>query len=182
MGYRHTRDEILDAALAIARESGMATVSYGSVARRLGVADRTVVYYFPSKPELVTAVVERMGADLQALLLRAFGEAPLPRQDLLARAWPVLASREADPVFRAFFEMVGLAAAGTEPYSSLAPAVMAGWVDWLAPRVAAATPAERRTEALAVMSLVDGLLMLRSTAGPRAAARAARAWGVASSG
>lgn len=182
MGYRHTRDEILDAAVAIARESGVASVTFGTVARRLGVADRTVVYYFPSKPVLVTAVVGQMGADLQALLLRAFGEAPLRRKELLARAWPVLASREADPAFHAFFELVGLAAAGTEPYASLAPAIMAGWVDWLAPRVDAATPGEQRTEALAVMALIDGLLLLRATAGPRAAARAARAWGVASSG
>ncbi len=57
----------------------------------------------------------------------------------------MLASREADPVFRAFFEMVGLAASGTEPYATLAPAVMAGWVDWLSPRVRAATTGERRT-------------------------------------
>lgn len=178
MGYRHTRDEILDAAVAIAHESGMAAVSFGTVARRLAVADRTVVYYFPSKPVLVTAIVERMGVDLQALLRRAFGDTPLPRDELLARAWPVLASREADPAFRAFFEIVGLAASGTEPYASLAPAVMAGWVDWLAPRVEAATPGQQRTEALAVMVLVDGLLLLRSTAGPRAAARAATAWGI----
>lgn len=178
MGYRHTTEEILGAAVAVALDTGIASVTFGAVARRLGVADRTIVYYFPNKPALITAVIAAMGSDLQRLLHRAFGDEVLPRLDLLSRAWPVLATREADPVFRAFFEMVGLANAGVEPYASITPQVMTAWANWLAPRVAAPSPAEQRSEALAVMALVDGLLLLRSTAGPRAAARAASAWGV----
>ena len=53
MGYRHSEAEILEAATAVALEAGMAGLTFSAVGARLGISDRTVVYYFPSKPDLV---------------------------------------------------------------------------------------------------------------------------------
>ncbi len=178
MGYRHSRDDLLDAAVAVARESGVGAVTFGTVARQLGINDRTVVYYFPTKAELVAAVVTTLGAELQALLEQAFGDVPLPRAELMRRAWPVLATPEADPSFAAFFEVVGLASTGAEPYRSLAAGIVAEWLPWLAARVAGRTAAQREREALAVLAQMDGLLLLRRLAGPDDADRAAKALGV----
>ena len=180
MGYRHSSDDLLAAAVAVARESGVGSVSFGTVARHLGINDRTVVYYFPTKADLVAAVVMALGAELQELLETAFGDAPLSREELMRRAWPVLATPEADPAFAAFFEVVGLASAGAEPYRTLASGIIDQWLPWVASRVAGRTAPQRERDALAVVAQMDGLLLLRRLAGPAAAERAADALGVRS--
>lgn len=177
VGYRHSADEILAAARAVALESGMAGMTFKSVGAELGISDRTVVYYFPTKNDLITAVMAALGADLQALLETAFGTDPADVGELVRRAWPALSSGEADRVFALFFEVIGLASAGQEPYTALAPAIIDAWADWLAPRLRGSTPAVRRRRALAVMAQIDGLLLLRQMAGPDVADAAARELG-----
>jgi len=110
VGYRHQRDDMLAAAVTVARRDGLAALTFGRVAKELDTNDRTVVYYFPTKAELVGAVILTLGGQLQQTLADAFGDGPLPPVELLDRAWPALA--DADSVFGLFFQIVGLAAAG----------------------------------------------------------------------
>ncbi len=124
MGYRHRREDLLDAAVEVARADGLGSLTFGRVARQVGTNDRTVVYYFPTKADLIGAVLMALGADLQALLAEAFGEQPLAPVDLGRRAWPVLSRSETQPVFALFFEILGLAAVGTPPYKDLAPTML----------------------------------------------------------
>jgi AcrR family transcriptional regulator len=177
VGYRHSSDEILDAARAVALESGMAGMTFGSVGARLGISDRTVVYYYSTKHDLIAAVAMALGAELQALLEVAFGSEPNDADVLLHRAWPVLSSGDADRIFAVFFEVIGLASAGQEPYVDLARGMVDAWAEWLAPRVRGSTPAIRRRRALALMAQVDGLLLLRQVAGAEVADAAARELG-----
>lgn len=177
MGPKHTREQILEGALAVALADGLSQVTFGRVAKHLAINDRTVVYYFPTKDDLVSAVVVSMGLELQATLGAAF-HAPAEDHVALARtAWPVLATTKSDPVFALFFEANGLAAAGREPYASLVPMLVTAWIDWLAPFVAG-PKARRRAEAEAAIALIDGLILLRLLGGPDAADRAARRLGV----
>jgi AcrR family transcriptional regulator len=139
MGYRHTREEILEAAVATVLEGGMAALTFSKVGARLGISDRTVVYYFASKTELVVAVTQAMGADLVRLLESAFGAGPSTPAELVATAWPVLTTGAADRVFALYFEIIGLASAGQAPYDELAHSLLDGWVQWLAPRLHGST-------------------------------------------
>ena len=174
MGYRHSADQILDAAVAIALESGIAAVTYGSVGTRLSVSSRTVVYYFPTKLDLVSAVIGVLGTDMVVLLEAAFGSEPRSPKELVARAWPVLTTPAADRVFALYFEIVGLASSGQAPYDQLASGLVGGWVDWLAPRVRGSSEAVRRRRALAAVGQIDGLLLLRQILGAEPADAAAR--------
>ena len=181
MGYRHTREEILDGALAVAFDDGLSQLTYGRVAKRLEVSDRIVVYYFPSKDELVAEVLVAVGIQLQQALAPAFTSPARDHLELVRAAWPVVARAEADPVFALFFEANGLAAAGREPFRTIVPQLVDAWIAWAA-EFFQGTPARRRTEAETAITLLDGLLLLRQLAGPAAAGRAARRFGVAGRG
>ena len=62
MGHKHTKAEILDGALAAAFDDGLSQLTFGRVAKRLGISDRIVVYYFPTKDDLIGEVILAMGA------------------------------------------------------------------------------------------------------------------------
>ena len=175
VGYLHSRKDILDGAIAAVFENGVHQLSFGKLATRLGIADRTVVYYFPSKAQLITAVLDTLAERMMTVIAKAFGDEPLPPDELGRRAWSVLTTAEADRVFRVFFEVVGLAAARVSPYADIAPVLINGWATWLEPRVKTAN--NGRGETLAMMAKVDGLLLLRHTVGRKPADAAAIAMG-----
>ena len=177
MGDKHTREQILEGALAAATDDGLSQLTFGRLAKRLAVSDRIVVYYFPTKDDLVGEVLTAMGLRLQGTLRAAFTEPAADHVALLRSAWPVLARADADPVFALFFEANGLAAAGREPYRTLVPALVEAWIEWVATFIAG-TPRQRRTEAETAIAVIDGLLLLRQLAGPAPAARAARRLGI----
>lgn len=177
MGHKHTKEEILAGALESAFDEGLSQLTFGRLAKRLGISDRIVVYYFPTKDDLITEVVTSLGLQLQATLAAAFA-APAADHVALARtAWPILARPEVDPVFALFFEAAGLAVARREPYHTLVPQLVEAWIAW-ASALIEGTPAVRRAEAEAAVAMIDGLLILRLTAGPDQANRAARRLGV----
>ncbi len=177
MGYRHSRDELLAAAVELAAEEGLVSLTFGRLAKRVGISDRTIVYYFPTKDDLVRQVLLSFGSRLQHLLDAAFGTEPLPPDELAARAWPLLTTPEADNTFAVYFELIGMAGAGRSPYRELAVLLVDGWVAWLEPHLAVPV-AERRARALALVAVLDGLLLLRQISGPEASALAARTLGI----
>jgi AcrR family transcriptional regulator len=177
MGHKYTKEQILAGALDTAFDGGLSLLSFGRVAKRLGVNDRIVVYYFPTKDDLVTEVVVAMGIQLQETLAPAFTSPAADHRELLGRAWPILARPDADPVFALFFEANGLATAGREPYATLVPQLVETWIGWAAGFLTGPTE-ERRAEAETAIAVVDGLLLLRQLGGPEAAERAAHRIGI----
>lgn len=178
MGYRHSEQDLLEAAIAVALDRGLVGVTFAAVGQQAGVSDRTVVYYFPDKAALIGAVVATLGGRLQRVLAEALGDTSLPLDEVLRRSWPVLATPDTDPLFAVFLQVLGSATAGEEPYASLATAFVDSWIAWLAPRVDAPTAAARRRRATAAMAQLDGLLLLRSVAGAEVAEGAARELGL----
>ncbi len=94
MAYRRTErvitrlaarhNSILVAARALASESGMAAVQIVPVAERAGIAAGTVYRYFPSKDDLVAALVAAISQEEIAAIHRAAAAAPGPLSALAA--------------------------------------------------------------------------------------------------
>ncbi|MFM8382586.1 MAG: TetR/AcrR family transcriptional regulator [Actinomycetota bacterium] len=181
VGYRHSRDDVVAAAASIALRDGMAKLTYRKVAEELGISDRMVVYYLPSKEELVLAAVGALSVRMQTILEQAFGDERRSPDELLKIAWPVLTKRSADRIFALFLEVVGLSAAKVEPYDRISKSILDGWIRWLSDRIDAPTERDRRRGALGVIARIDGLLLLRHGHGVGAADEAARALGLLSS-
>ncbi len=75
---------ILDAATALAAEGGMNAVQVAAVAARANIAAGTVYRYFPSKTDLVAALIAAL-ADRELAAMRAAGDAaPGPLSALAA--------------------------------------------------------------------------------------------------
>jgi len=177
VGYRHDRDDIVRAGIDVVLGEGLASLSFGKVARALGISDRMVVYYFPTKNELINAIVVAMGVQLQELLEGAFTQEASP-DELLRKAWPVLAGNKVDALMAVYFEVVGLASARKEPFVALAAEVVESWVAWISELIRGDSPVERRRLAWSIVARIDGLLMVRQVCGARAANEAARALGI----
>lgn len=102
MAYRRTEREtarlaarheaIVAAARALARESGLGAVQIAPVAERAGIAAGTVYRYFPSKDDLVAAVVSAT-AEHEVAAIRAAAAAAPGALSGLATAIAVFASR-----------------------------------------------------------------------------------------
>jgi len=75
---------ILDAATALAAEGGMGAVQIAAVAERAGIAAGTVYRYFPSKTDLVAALIETRGERELAAMRVAADAAPGPLSALAA--------------------------------------------------------------------------------------------------
>ena len=84
-----TRQRILDAAIDQFGARGVDAVSLDEIARDVGVRKQTVLYWFPSKDELVDAVLESVAAELVVVIdaaVRAAPDDPLERIDAVVKA------------------------------------------------------------------------------------------------
>ena len=83
-----TRDRILTSATDLFGLRGVDAVSLDLIASEVGVTKQTLLYWFPSKDELLQAVLTQAAADLALVVeaaVRAATDDPLDRID--AEAW-----------------------------------------------------------------------------------------------
>jgi len=85
----NTRAQILEATLDLFGSRGFGATSLDDVARVVGVAKQTVLYWFASKDELLDAVLAQTAQELAAVIeaaVRAAPEAPLARVEAVVKA------------------------------------------------------------------------------------------------
>ena len=76
MAGKPTRERILEEALDRFGTSGIDATSLDDIARGVGVAKQTLLYWFPSKEELVVAVLQRLADELAIEVEAAVRSAP----------------------------------------------------------------------------------------------------------
>jgi AcrR family transcriptional regulator len=128
MAYRRTEnvvrrlaarhDSIIAAAGSLAAEAGINAVQIGPVSQRAGVATGTVYRYFPSKTELVAALVASVSERELAAMGRAADAAPGPLSALAAAITTFAARALASP--RLAFALIAEQADGAADEARLA--------------------------------------------------------------
>jgi AcrR family transcriptional regulator len=180
MGYRHSGATILAAAVDLVAQQGLASLTYRTVAEQLGVADRTIVYYFPTKDDLILAVLEVLSGELEQRAAAAVGDTPISASELLARTWMMMQTEPVRPAVRVYFEVVGRAAAGQSPFAALAAPMTHRWIGWLEARLTGPA-ATRQRRAAGLLAQLDGLMLLQQMAGIHVARTAATGLGLTNS-
>ena len=85
----NTRALILEASVDQFGSRGFAATSLDDIAGAVGVAKQTLLYWFPSKDELLDAVLEQTAIELAAVIeaaVRAAPDEPLARIDAVVKA------------------------------------------------------------------------------------------------
>lgn len=154
------QEAFVAAALDYVLRRGMADLSLRPLAAELGTSDRMLVYHFGSKRALVERVLDQASADLATMVLGELSAGGTP-SDRLGRLWQRLASDDALPYLRLWFEVQGLAAVGREPYAAVVPGLLAGWLDLSADvfRELGLSPDRARRVATVEVAAIQGLLL-----------------------
>jgi AcrR family transcriptional regulator len=149
---RTTRERVLDAALASFGTRGYEATSLDQVAAELGVRKQTILYYYPTKSDLLDAVVDRSADDLAGVLQQAVdGAGPgFDRVEAIVRSVFRLALRRP--------ELLGL----LREVSRLGPPVVTRLTDRLDPLVEQATAFLEGEMAAGRMRPCDARLLLLS--------------------
>lgn len=74
-----TRDKICEAAIRAASRDGLLAMTLDNVAKEAGISKGGVMYHFPNKDELVRAMIEHFGAQLEQMVLRRIADDPQPK-------------------------------------------------------------------------------------------------------
>lgn len=89
MSLRATRARILDSALDLFGTKGVDGASLDDIAAAVGVRKQSLLYWFPSKSELVDAVLDHAADELIAVIdaaIRSGGSDPIERVDEVVKA------------------------------------------------------------------------------------------------
>ncbi|MGY1699661.1 TetR/AcrR family transcriptional regulator [Geodermatophilus sp. SYSU D00766] len=166
------REAYLAGAVEHVLREGVTTLSLRPLAAALGTSDRMLLYYFGTRENLLSAVLDEVGRQLQAGLAAALPGDAVPPGRLLPVLWASVQDAGAEAHVRLYLEVSGLAARGRQPYADLARRVAEDWLAWVGPRLDV-DDAERPAAAVGLLAALDGVLLVRAVAGPERAHAAA---------
>lgn len=168
------RDAALERIVDYLLEHGLGNASLRTLATAVGTSDRMQLYYFVDKEELMLEAFACVVKRQSALLSEILPGGRQPFEVLLAQMWQILKAPDYEPYMRIWYDALGRASQGDEPYRVMASRVIDIWFEWFEPRSSA--PAERRKDEIAaIVAAACGLVMLRYLGREKEAEVAAKA-------
>lgn len=147
------RAELLSAAVDYAIDHGLADLTLRPLARALGVQPNTLVHYFGTKEQLLSAILNGVRDRLRAMREQTLDDTD---RDPLWGVWQWTADPARAPFFRFFFEVYGLALRERDRYAPFLERVVSDWI----------TPTSS-VEATLQLAVLRGLLLDLLTTGDR---------------
>jgi AcrR family transcriptional regulator len=112
--------EIVEAAASHLIEHGFQRSGLRAIAQSVGMSDRMIMYYFETKDDLVSAALEMIGEGLAAGMESAVPQGNATPSQILEALSQTMQSEEVQAIMRLWFEIIGLAMRGQEPYRKTA--------------------------------------------------------------
>jgi len=125
------RSDLLDRVVEYVLAHGVADLSLRPLARAVKASPRSLLYHFASKDELVVQVVARVRERQRALferLRRTQGETAV---DTCRAAWEIVSAPKAEPAFRLFLEIYGLALKEPRSYGGFLRTAVEDWLAYI---------------------------------------------------
>lgn len=139
---------------------GLAAASLRPLARAAGTSDRMLLYYFPTKADLIAAILETIAARLTAML-GAATSTPQPLAALRQSLVDSLSNEALWPYMRIWLEIAAGAARGDPLLARVGQAIGRGFLAWGESQLLSADPQARAREAAQLLVFVEGALFLK---------------------
>ena len=164
-----TRERLLAAALAVFAEQGFQAGTTKAITQRAGVAEGLLFHYFPTKADLLAAVLARdpLGPEMRRLLEEAAGQPVAEALPGMARRW-LAVIRAHQPVTRVLFQEAHVDPQVQRAVVSLAHSTTELLAGYFAERMAAGElrPIDPHVAARMLLQSLFGLIMLCDAAPP----------------
>ena len=135
---------------------GMKDKGIRSLARAAGTSDRMLIYYFGTKDQLIEHSLEFIVSQLASTLDDALGTKRRSAAKLTKQLIELDTSPELTPTVQLWFEIVGLAARGVEPYKTKSVEIATTWLTCIESRL----PAKEAHKTNDVFATLEGHLLL----------------------
>ena len=148
--------------------TGLAGARLRALAAAAGTSDRMLLYYFEDRDALLAATLERIAHRLTRQLDDALpADARLAPKALLAAVWSALGSKEMQAFMHLWLDLAAAASRGTQPHAQIAGAIADGFLGWVQSHLEPQHGGQGAAAAL--LSSVEGMLLLKALGRPRMA-------------
>lgn len=141
---------------------GLGSASLRPLAAAVGTSDRMLLYYFPDKAALVSAVLEHAAARMTGLLDAHRLPEPLSPAALHDHLIPFVLDDAAQPFMQLWLEIASLAARGDPTCRRVGEAIARGFLAWVFDQIAPGDEDARRGAAIEVLIRIEGAVLLNS--------------------
>jgi AcrR family transcriptional regulator len=149
-------EQLADQVLA----TGLNATSLRPLAAAVGTSDRMLLYYFPDKATLITAILGCIVERLQAMLNeRVPAGRRLDAPDMVRTLWRLLREPQLHPYMQIWLELAGFASRGEEPHRTIGASIASAFLVWIAARLTV-TGREADEQATTILTQIEGMLLL----------------------
>ena len=155
------RDAVLEPICDHLLAHGLGGSNLRALARAADTSDRMLLYYFADKNDLIDAALRRLGQRLADRLAERTPNKRMVPNQLADAVWTVIREPDLWAYKVLFVELVARSARVGEPYSGASRAITEHVLEWVSSRLATADDVERSKDAMDVLAIVDGRVLLQ---------------------
>lgn len=137
--------------------NGLSDLGLRKLAAVADTSDRMLIYYFETKDALIGEVLHAIASNFAVQLDAILGQHKRSAKTLLTELLALGDSQQFNLVIQLWFEVVGLAVRGQEPYAVNATAIATSWLRWIESRLENPQVGEATT----LFAELEGRLMIK---------------------
>lgn len=151
------RQEIVASVAEHLLREGFRNSGLRALAKSVGISDRMIMYYFDTKEELIGEALLLLADGLAGSLETVLPDRQASGTQIVTALVDMALREETKPMLKLWFEIVGLAVRGDEPYKKTAGLFLARWEEWIEGKLGP----KQRHRAASLLAQVEGEVMIR---------------------